>query len=440
MAREIKATDADVDRQELGSGAYLIGGSAKLDRIRGFMLICNEQSASFVLQRKLTEKGVKRTIRVKLGVRGEMTVAEAHSKAIETLKTFNDGKNPNDVKKAEARGFSGDGRLTLQQVFDRYISEREARGMIRPTTVARYTSHFRNHLAPWGHRSMLELGSATLEINDLHTRMTQDIGWAVSNATINLLSALYDRATELESGLLVNPCNSVILNKERVRDTALGQTDLRFWWAHVSKLHSPSKRAYWLIVALTGGRRTQIASSEWSEIDFEARTWRFPDEHAKAGRGYKIPVSSFAIEFLTEWKRYVDQWRPGSRYIFPGKFKGTSLQKPRNDKQGLPKGQQSHALRHTWETAGVGVRLSDIEAHLLLGHSLNSGKMRHRYTTADKVDWNTLATKQEEMTGYLLRGLGINATSIHDIIWRKVPRLAWKNDQKAAKPRLALVS
>ena len=134
--------------------------------------------------------------------------------------------------------------------------------------------------------------------------------------------------------------------------------------------------------------------------------------------------------------------RPGSRYVFPGRFKaGTHLKRPRTDKQGLPKGQQSHSLRHTWETAGASVGLNDIEAHLLLGHSLNSGNMRHRYTTADKVDWTRLSEKQEEMTTYLLKALGLNAASIHDIIWNKVPRLAWKTGQKPPeKARLALAS
>ena len=170
----VKATDAAIDGKPLGSGGYLIVESGKLDRIRGFMLICNAQSASFVLQRKLNEKGKKRTIRVKLGVRGEMTVTEAHAKAIETLKVFNEGKNPNKIKRAEARGVSPDGHMTLREVFDRYISERTARGLLRDTTVARYTSHYRNHLEDWGARTMNELGHARLEINDLHTEINAE--------------------------------------------------------------------------------------------------------------------------------------------------------------------------------------------------------------------------------------------------------------------------
>lgn len=434
----VKATDAAIDSKALGSGAYLIGDSAKLDRIRGFMLICNPNSASFVLQRKLRENGKKRTVRVKLGVRGEITVAEAHAKAVETLRTFTEGQNPNEVARRVSEGASPDGRLTLHQMFERYISDGRRAGRLRESTIARYSSHYRNHLSPWAQRTMEDLGRAKPEIIALNDRLNEKNGWAAANGTIQLLSYMYKRATQMEDGLLANPCDAVVLTKERVRDTAMNQSDLRFWWAGVMRLASPVKRAYWLVTALTGGRRTQMASSEWKEIDFEERVWNFPDEHAKAGRGYQIPLSSFLVEFLTEWRGFVNEYRPGTPFIFPGKSKGGCLSKPRNEKQGLQA--SSHPLRHTWETARVGVGLSEMEALLLLGHSLKKGQMSHRYVTRGKVDMASLAKRQEAMTAFYLKALGISKDSAHDIIRAKVKRGSWRIGQKPAKTGLALVS
>lgn len=433
----VRATDAAIDSKPLGSGGYLITETAKLDRLRGFMLICNPLSASFVLQRKLHENGKQRTVRVKLGVRGEITVADAHSKAIETLKTLNQGLNPNTVKRRLEEGKSAEGRLTLREVFERYINDGRRAGTLRESTIARYTSHYRTHLAPWSSRTMEELGRAKAEIIALNDRLNQKNGWAAANGTIQLLSYLYKRAIQMEDGLLANPCDAVVLTKDRVRNTALDQTDLRSWWPRVSLLASPVKRAYWLTVALTGGRRTQMAKAEWEEIDFEAGVWTFPDEHAKAGHGYRIPLSKFMIEFLTEWRKYVMVYRPNSPFLFPGKSKFGCLNRPRNEKQGLKT--TAHPLRHTWETARVGVGLSEMEAHLLLGHSLNKGQMSHRYVTREKVDMESLAKKQEQMTAFYLRALGIDAGSIQTFIWPKVKRGAWKvySDKKAA---LALAS
>ncbi len=426
----VKATDAAVDSKPLGSGAYLITESAKLDRLRGFMLICNPQSASFVLQRKLRQNGKKRTVRVKLGVRGEITVAEAHAKAVEALKTFNEGRNPNEQRQT-------DGRLTLQQTFDMYITEGRGAGTLRESTISRYDSHFRNHLKPWASRTMEELGRAKMEIIALNERLNEKNGWAAANGTIRLLSHLYNRATELEEGLLANPCRAVKLTKDKVRDTALGEPELKTFWSSVMKLSNPVKRAYWLMVALTGGRRTQIASARWDEVDFGPLTgpdahkqgvWTFPDEHAKGGCGYPIPISEFMVKFLLEWRKYVQQEypvEPQSLHIFPSfKTKEGHIKKPRNEKQGVEV--TAHPLRHTWETARVGVGLGEIEALLLLGHTLKKSLMSHRYVTREKVDTVNLRARQEEMTAHLLKALGISEASIREIIWSDIPRSAWK--------------
>jgi integrase len=420
MAQLIPATEAAIDRLPLGSGPYRIGGSARLDAIRGFGIICNPQSASFILQRKLVKDGKKQTVRVKLGTRGEITLAEAHAKAVAALKILHEGKNPNDAKR---RRSDDDGRLTLKEVFDRYIADGVRAGKLSETTVAKYSSYFKCHLAPWGKQTMLDLGRSKAEIIALNDRLNAESGWASANGTIQLLRYLYKRAITMEDGLLADPTSAVVLTKERVRDTALNAADLRSWWSSVMLLPSPVKRAYWLVTALTGGRRNQISSAEWGELDWITRVWRFPDEHCKGGRGYEIPLSEFMVAFLTEWKRWVEEYRPNTPYIFPGK-EGGHLVKPRNEKQGL--GTASHALRHTYETARVALGLSEAEALMLLGHSLQAGRMSHRYVTREKVDKAALAKRQEQMTGFYLQALGISQASIPGIIWSKVSRSAWK--------------
>jgi integrase len=430
MAQTVKATDADIDSKPLDSGAYLILESAKLDRLKGFMLICNAQSASFVMQRKVWINGARKTIKVKLGVRGEMTVAEAHERALAVLADFAQGKNPNEERDAERKPKANpeDGRLKLSDAFEKFISDGKRSGRLRQGTVDRYLSYYKNHLSHWADRTMEELGRSKKEVRELHERLTNTSGWASANGTIQLLRCCYKKALTLEEGLLANPCVAVELNKEKPRNTAMDQQDLRFWWAKVMSLSLPVKRAYWLIVALTGGRRTQMASAQWSEIDFERRVWNFPDEHCKAGRGYEIPLSSFALAFLKEWRLYVQGYRPSSPFLFPGKSKKGCLSKPRNDKQGIKI--TAHPLRHTWETAGVSVGLTEMEALLLLGHSLKASKMNHRYVTRAKIDMASLAKRQEAMTAFFLKALGIGPHSIQHIIWSKVDRGAWKEAVK----------
>ena len=112
----------------------------------------------------------------------------------------------------------------------------------------------------------------------------------------------------------------------------------------VMKLSNPVKRAYWFLVLMTGGRRTQMAKAEWAHIDFDRKkkgdkkpsmpVWLFPDENTKGDNGYTIALSPFVVKFLTEWRKYVESEyavKPQVFHIFPStKTKEGHLKAPRN--------------------------------------------------------------------------------------------------------------
>lgn len=45
-------------------------------------------------------------------------------------------------------------------------------------------------------------------------------------------------------------------------------------------------------------RRQEVAAMEWSEINFEERTWTLPPERAKNGEPHIIPLTNLAIDQL----------------------------------------------------------------------------------------------------------------------------------------------
>ena len=67
------------------------------------------------------------------------------------------------------------------------------------------------------------------------------------------------------------------------------------------------------VLLLTLQRRGELATAEWREFNFTAKTWAIPDEHAKAGKGHVVPLSDWAIEELHRLKVMAD----GSRYVLP---------------------------------------------------------------------------------------------------------------------------
>jgi len=287
------------------------------------MLVCNAASASFVIQRKLRGKSV----RVKLGVRGEINVTQAHAKAVEVLKRLNEGENPNATRRA-ARD-EEDGRLTLRSTFERYVSEKARTGKLKPNTVALYRHIMNKHLYSLADRTMLDIAQDKSVLPDLHERLTRESGWAAANNAIKVFSYVYNRALDFEDDLPANPKRRVEMNPEISRDTALSDTDVPGWFARVMRLSNPVKRAYWFLVFMTGGRREQMAMAEWSHIDFDRKkrgsktpakpVWKFPDENAKMDHGYNIALSPFVAKFLEEWRKYVageyptkPQYRPES--------------------------------------------------------------------------------------------------------------------------------
>ena len=430
----VNQTDVAINALPLGSGTYLIRPrSSKKDGIKGLMVVCNAASASFVIQRKLKKfvNGKQKSVRVGLGVRGEITLDEAMAKAREVLKNIEDGLDPNALRRAARE--EEDKRLTLRSAYALY----KADGRLSPKTISLYDHHMNGHLFGWQDKSIQEIGTSKLEIIALHRKLTDNHGWATANNAIKLLSYVYNRASEIEDDLRVNPCRAVHYNEERKRDTALSDKQLKDWYRRVMLLSNPVKRMYWITVLLTGGRREQMAAAKWEHIDFDPKskrdkepsrpTWHFPDENAKARRGYDIPLAPFVVKLLRAWRAYVETEYaipPQRQFVFPSaKSAEGHLKKPRNERQGLK--ETAHPLRHTFRTQGLAVRLSKTEAKILMGHKLSRGEMDERYITRrDAVE--KVRPQQEAMTARYTKLLALSDASIPQIIQRKVLRNAWK--------------
>ena len=73
-----------------------------------------------------------------------------------------------------------------------------------------------------------------------------------------------------------------------------------------------TKLAFEFLV-LTAARSGEVRGAVWAEIDFEKATWIIPGERMKTGREHRIPLSTQALEVLSEAKEFADD----SGLIFP---------------------------------------------------------------------------------------------------------------------------
>jgi integrase len=71
---------------------------------------------------------------------------------------------------------------------------------------------------------------------------------------------------------------------------------------------------------LTAARTGEVTGAQWSEIDFNARSWTVPAERMKGGRKHQVPLSDRAIELLRALPT-----EDGSGFVFIGPQAGSGL-------------------------------------------------------------------------------------------------------------------
>ena len=78
---------------------------------------------------------------------------------------------------------------------------------------------------------------------------------------------------------------------------------------------SPETRLAFEFMVLTAARSGEVRAADWSEVDWDTRTWVVPAVRMKASREHRVPLSGWALEVLR------DAWplTGGEGLVFPGK-------------------------------------------------------------------------------------------------------------------------
>lgn len=129
-------------------------------------------------------------------------------------------------------------------------------------------------------------------------------GPIAANRARAALSALYTYA--LGMGLAAqNPVIGTIKAGEEVtHDHVLTDPELGvIWRATKSTDYGRIVR----LLLLTGQRRDEVGSIQWSEVDFDSAVWTIPAVRTKNSRSHEVPLSPEAISILSEAPRLVDR-------------------------------------------------------------------------------------------------------------------------------------
>jgi integrase len=137
-----------------------------------------------------------------------------------------------------------------------------------------------------------------------------------------------------------NPAAGIELFKEEKRDRFVKPEELPELFKAIQKEPNPYRAAAFLILLLTGARKTEVLCMRWEDLDLKQATWRIPE--TKAGRPHLLPLPRAAVKLLAHLPR-----QEGSPYVFPGRRQGQHLVK----------------LSKAWKTIRQEAKLEDVRIH-----------------------------------------------------------------------------
>jgi integrase len=121
-----------------------------------------------------------------------------------------------------------------------------------------------------------------------------------ANRNLSEISALLNHAVE-RGVISASPiANMKKRTKERSRERALTDQELRWFWEACDDFGWPFGPLFRLL-ALTGQRRDQVRTMAWAEIDKD-NVWTIASEKMKGGRGHEVALSDLAVEILRDVK------------------------------------------------------------------------------------------------------------------------------------------
>jgi integrase len=227
-----------------------------------------------------------RTRRVPLGKVGVVEPASARKAARETLARVAGGANP-ALERRAARIAASVGWLV-----DAYLQHAER--ALKPNTLDQTQRNLRKYAASLHVDAVGVVDRAA--IFRLHQKIGDDAGRVQANQVLATLSAMWTWA--LRAGLVVgeNPAAFVPRFREAQRERVLDLDELRLLWRATGS-DQPFHRIVRLIL-LTGCRRQEVGSMQWSEI--EGDLWTIPAVRMKGARPHEVTLPALALAQLPD--------------------------------------------------------------------------------------------------------------------------------------------
>lgn len=389
--QKYKLTKSFIDSIELSPEKQTIYRDSELTgfaiRVKG--------SKSFIAEKKMAN-GVP--CRVTIGTYGVWTVSQAREKAKELLLEMAQGINPNQKKSDNVNNSKAERDKekkvpTLKQAYEFY----KERKLLSANTIKAYSICVDDYYKDWQEIKLTQITEKM--VLDRHLQLSKRSP-AQANLAAKFLRALFnhtesrykdDEGNKILSTL--NPVNVIqqekAYNKIRRRRTYIRADQLNDWAAGVAtmhwinnqnnNMHAYTNQDYLFLLILTGFRREEAESIEWSKVDLKYRTIKITD--TKNGEDLMIPIGDMLFHILSERKKRAGN----SLYVFPDR-KGISHISDRAEvRTKITKSTgiefTYHDLRRTFSSIANSLAIGSYTIKRLINHTTSddNGDVTHGY-------------------------------------------------------------
>ena len=320
------------------------------------------------------------SVRVTVGRHGVITADEARRRAAKILNRIKAGEEAI----AEPLPAKYAGGPTVADLAARYMRQHVS-VHCKDSTAAGIRKLLDNHILP--EFGKLPLAAVEREkVAAFHARRN-GIPYA-ANRAVALMSRMYARAADwamVPDG--TNPCRGIERHRERRRERFLTDTEFRrlgtvLAQASVSGGVSAPAVAAIRLLMLTGCRKSEILTLQWSAVDLDAGELKLPD--SKTGPR-AVPLSPPAVRVLEELPR-----APGNPWVIPGQKPGTHMVNLDGPWRIVRKRAQIgnvrlHDCRHSFASRALALGESLPAIAKLLGHSQIQTTARYAHLARDSV-------------------------------------------------------
>lgn len=299
-------------------GRHSVGGTPP-----GLSLsITDSEAKSWIF--RVTVRGKRQHIG--LGSYPEVSLADAREEALKMKRKISAGADPVEERKAERASHALEQKqlITFEEAFHRFYEEK----LLGELKHEKHIKQWRSTLTTYAFPLIGNKPVSSITVDDILATIRPI--WMTKNETasrvrqrieavMNWSKVMGFRDGEnpaLWKGNLQQLLPSPNKVQKENRYPAVALDDITKWLMVLRSREGIAARALEFLT-FTASRSGEIRGALWDEIDLDNGIWTIPADRMKAGREHRVPLSSQAVELLTNQPRFLD-----CSYVFPSPKNG----------------------------------------------------------------------------------------------------------------------